>query len=161
MNKSLVIGLFVVVALVAGFIGHSIGGNSQVVGAGQTITASQALNQQRLINEFQLISNAYAVAPLTSLSIDFGTIATTTTQGTTTVVTGLSAAAGDQILCAPNTLTAGVNFWCGLNTASTSNATIQITAMNASTTGAGTDATATTFNVQVIPKAAISALSGL
>lgn len=167
------IGL-VVVAFVAGFVGYFAGNTSGTnnvlhqLGA-TTSTYNTALQQIPLYNWQVDVVNSLAAlrAPLsgvtasTTASITFPAVSSTTTQGTTTVITGLAASNGDFIFVSPNTPTAGVNFYGGVNTASTTSATFQISAVNASTSAATVTPTATTFNVTVVPKSSFTAPAAL
>lgn len=126
-----------------------------------SVTNSNVLNQARLATE---ITNA--VAPLQNIgngataAIDFASLATSTlAQSTTTVVNGLAASLGDEVLVQPVTPTAGVYFSGYVSTASTTSATITI--VEQLSAYAAADATSTVFNVVTLPFTSFKAVTGL
>lgn len=155
-NTSIVIG-FVVALLLGGFVGHSIQGGAGNLGAAQAITASNALNQQRLINELQLVSNVLALPQTVTASYGFGALGAvnSTTSTLSNATTSVGAALGDYVFVAPVTPTALVNYFGQVSSAGN----VTIYAQNVSSTAQ--TPSASVFNIWDVPKAAVSALSGL
>lgn len=106
-----------------------------------------------LVEDIQSVRSPLAsLDTATTASITFPLIASSSnlgTRSTTTVVTGLVAAAGDFVIVSPATANPDLQFAATVYTASTTSATIKITAIHATST----DATpvASTFNLAVIP----------
>jgi hypothetical protein len=163
MNTKFLVGVAVAVGLF--FLGVSAFKSPVVVSSpslgAANVTAANALDQQSLVNELNLIANPLvAIGSDVSVSISFPAISTSTLMvSTTTVVTGGAGQLGDEVLVEPNTPTAGVQFAGEVTVASTTSATFQIVAFNAS--GAAVTPTSTTFNVMVLPYSTFKAPVGL
>lgn len=125
------------------------------------VSPGNAMNNQSLVNELNLIANPLvAVGNGATASIDFPNLTTSTiAQSTTTVVTGLAGALGDQVLVSPVTPTTGAVFTGYVSTASTTSATF--TMVEQLSAGSAVDATGTVLNVIVLPALTFKAPVGL
>lgn len=165
MENKYIIGLLALVVVLAGFGAYQLGSNdnqNEILGA--AINYSNSLSNKALADAlFGLHSDLVNIrAPLAGLlatstaTIDFPAVSSTTTQGTTTAA-GIAIAAGDLVFVSPATITPGVSYYGSVNVASTTSATIQITAVNASSSTATVDPATTVFKVTVLPTATFAA----
>lgn len=163
MNTKYVSWAFVIGLVFGGFIGYvSYHAPVQTGGASANVTASNALDQQSLVNELNLIANPLTnIEEQTTASLQFGSLTSTSTTGlnATTTVLSIPASLGDSVLVNPVTPTAGVQYDGFVSVASTTGATITITAANDS--GATVIPTSTTFNIVLLPFASFKAPVGL
>ena len=166
MNKSF-LALIAAIGLIVGFgVGYAVHSGGSL---GATIGYQSSLNNALTFTAFNsILTDLNTVrAPLagvsvgTSNSLQFTLVSATTTNSTATVVTGLAASVGDIVLVSPNTAESSTNFFAQVGVASTTSATINITAIsNLNGLTAETPAS-TTFNVTVIPKASFVAPAAL
>lgn len=151
--------------ILAGIIGYVVFHQGNTFGA--TINYSNCGSQANCYNMLSgLLTDITNIRQVVSglvtsstASLQFPTGTATTTTATTTQVIGLAAAAGDIVLVSPVTQTLGIIYSASVAVASTTSATFQITAANASTTAVAP--TASVFNLTVLPRASFLAPAAL
>jgi len=168
MENKYIIGLLALVVVLVGFGAYQSGQQISTQNMGAAINYSNSLSNKALADSlFSIHGDLVAIrAPLanvlatTTATIDFPSVGSTTIQGTTTAA-GIAITAGDLVFVSPATITPGVSYYASVSTASTTSATLQITAMHASSSDAAIDPATTVFNVTVLPRASFLAPAAL
>lgn len=158
MNKNYlsVFGALVVGLVLGFFLFHSAGAPT----FGAITPSTKTLNSQDLTNELSAIS-----APLTALkngatlSLAFPAVSSSSILNSTTTVVTSSIAQGDFVFVSPSTSTLYISYVAQVITAGATTSSIQIHAINGTSTAV--TPTATTFNYVVLPAASFVAPTGL